>query len=55
MRLDKSFRYIQIDAHSLRALYEVDQRLSCGLSHAVAKAAMDRLHDTRVQLVAKKV
>lgn len=55
MRADKPSRYIKIDALSLRALCEVDQRLSCGLNRSVAKAAMERLQDTRVQLVAKKV
>lgn len=55
MQADKPSHYIQIDALSLRALCEVDLRLACGLSRAVAKAAMERLQDTRVQLVARKV
>jgi CRP-like cAMP-binding protein len=47
-------RAIQIRASALRALCEVDMKLSCGLSRAVAKAAMERLHATRMQLVAAK-
>lgn len=36
------------------ALCEVDTKLSCGLNKAMAKAAMERLQFTRVQLVAAK-
>ena len=54
MRTDKASRIIQINASALRALCEVDLRLSCGLHRAVAKAAMERLQHTRVQLVAAK-
>jgi CRP-like cAMP-binding protein len=45
-------RVIQIKASSLRALCEVDMKLSCGLYRAVARAAMERLHHTRMLLVA---
>ena len=54
MRTDKVSRIIQINAPALRALCEVDLKLSVGLSRAVAKAAMERLQHTRVQLVAAK-
>jgi len=54
MRTDKASRIIQINASALRALCEVDLRLSCGLHRAVAKAAMERLQHTRVQLIAAK-
>jgi len=49
---EKPSRAIKIDASALRALCEVDLKLSCGLNRAVAKAAMERLQSTRVQLVA---
>jgi CRP-like cAMP-binding protein len=51
IRADQSCRVIKIDAHALRALCEVDAHLSVGLMKAVAKAAMERLQMTRVQLV----
>jgi len=54
MRTDKVSRIIQINASALRALCEVDLKLSVGLNRAVAKAAMERLQHTRVQLVAAK-
>lgn len=54
MSTEKVSRIIQINASALRALCEVDLRLSCGLSRAVAKAAMERLQHTRVQLVARR-
>ena len=54
LKADKVSRVIEIKAPSLRALCEVDMRLSCGLNKAVAKAAMERLQFTRVQLVAAK-
>jgi CRP-like cAMP-binding protein len=49
---EKPSRAIKIDARALRALCEVDLKLSCGLNRAVAKAAMERLQSTRAQLVA---
>jgi CRP-like cAMP-binding protein len=52
MRAEKTCRVIKIEASALRALCEVDLKLSCGLQRAVAKATMERLHSTRVQLVA---
>jgi CRP-like cAMP-binding protein len=54
MRTEKASRIIQINAQALRALCEVDLRLSAGLSRAVAKAAMERLQLTRIQLIATK-
>ena len=54
VRAEKTCRLIEIDASALRALCEVDMQLSCGLMRAVAKAAMERLQHTRVQLIAAK-
>ncbi len=54
VRAEKPCRLIEIDASALRALCEVDAELNCGLLRAVAKAAMERLQHTRVQLVAAK-
>jgi CRP-like cAMP-binding protein len=54
LRADKPTRAIQVDAAALRALCEVDLKLSVGLNRAVAKAAMERLQNTRMQLIAAK-
>jgi CRP-like cAMP-binding protein len=54
VRAERPCTVIRIDAAALRALCEVDVRLSCGLMQAVAKAAMERLQHTRSQLVAAK-
>ena len=54
LKADKVSRVIKINATSLRALCEVDAKLNCGMQSAVAKAAMERLEYTRVQLVAAK-
>ena len=54
VRAEKTCRLIEIDASALRALCEVDVQLSCALMRAVAKAAMERLQHTRVQLIAAK-
>jgi hypothetical protein len=54
MRMDKASPIIQINASALCALCEVDLKLSVGLNRAMAKAAMQRLHHTRVQLIAAK-
>ena len=53
LRADEPCRMIKIDASALRALCEVDTHLSIGLMKAIAKAAMERLQMTRVQLVAE--
>ena len=52
VRAEKACKLIKIDAAALRALCEVDVRLSRGLMHAIAKAAMERLQRTRVLLIA---
>jgi CRP-like cAMP-binding protein len=49
---EKPARAIKINALALRALCEVDLKLSCGLHRAIARAAMERLQSTRAQLVA---
>jgi CRP-like cAMP-binding protein len=54
LKADKVSRVIKINATSLRALCEVDAKLHCSMLGAVAKAAMERLEYTRVQLVAAK-
>lgn len=53
LRVEKPCRVIKIDAVALRALCEVDSQLSVGLMKAIARAAMERLQMTRVQLVAQ--
>ena len=47
-------RVIKFEGAALRALCEVDARLAYGLMRQTAKAAMDRLHDTRIQLAAAR-
>ena len=47
-------RFIRVDAAGLRALCEVDPKLAYGLMRQTAKAAMERLHDTRIQLAAAR-
>ncbi|HZY41325.1 MAG TPA: cyclic nucleotide-binding domain-containing protein [Anaerolineae bacterium] len=47
-------KVIKIEATGLRALSELDVKLQAGLMKATAKAAMDRLNDTRVQLAAAR-
>ena len=47
-------KVIRIEASGLRALSELDAKVQAGLMKAVAKAAMQRLHDTRVQLAAAR-
>ncbi len=54
VRVDKACRVIEINASALRALCEVDLRLSYGLMQAIAKASLERLQHTRTQLVAAK-
>lgn len=41
-----------LEAIAVRALCEADTRLSAALMHQVAKAALSRLNETRVQLAA---
>ncbi len=45
-------RLLEIEGTALRALSERDPRLACGLLEQVARAAMERLHATRVLLAA---
>jgi CRP-like cAMP-binding protein len=45
---------LKIDATGLRALAQVDCKIAAILMSQVAKAAMSRLHDTRVQLAAAR-
>jgi CRP-like cAMP-binding protein len=52
VRVEQPCKVIKIDASALRALCEVDAKLSSGLMHALAKAALERLQHTRVQLIA---
>lgn len=53
LRAEKPCRVIKFDAAALRALCEVDPQLSVGWMKAIAKAAMERLQMTRIQLVAQ--
>jgi CRP/FNR family cyclic AMP-dependent transcriptional regulator len=43
---------LKIDATALRTLCENDAALAYGLQRQIAKATMERLHDTRIQLAA---
>ncbi len=54
VRASAPSRVITMDGIGLRALCEVDAKLSAGLMKATAKAAMERLNDTRVQLAAAR-
>jgi CRP-like cAMP-binding protein len=54
VRVAAPSRIIKIEAAALRALCEVDTRLAYGLMRQTAKAAMSRLHDTRIQLAAAR-
>jgi CRP-like cAMP-binding protein len=47
-------KLIKIEARGLCALGELDAKLQAGLMKAVARATMDRLSDTRVQLAAAR-
>ncbi|MBL8152599.1 MAG: Crp/Fnr family transcriptional regulator [Anaerolineae bacterium] len=47
-------RIIKIEAFPLRELCAKDLKLAYGLMRETAKAAMERLHDTRVQLAAAR-
>lgn len=45
-------RMLKTDAKALRALAKNDHLLECGLQRMMAKAGMERLHATRIQLAA---
>jgi CRP-like cAMP-binding protein len=47
-------RVIRIDSSALQALCEVDPKLAYGLMRQTARVAVERLHDTRVQLAAAR-
>jgi CRP-like cAMP-binding protein len=51
-RAAKRSRLLRIDAVALRALFEQDLQLAYLLTRQVAKAAMERLNATRIQLAA---
>jgi len=51
-RVSKPSRVIKIEAEALQTLMEKDQRLAFILTHQAAKAVIERLHATRVQLAA---
>jgi CRP-like cAMP-binding protein len=52
VRVEQPCKIIKIEASALRALCEVDTKLSSGLMYAISKAALERLQQTRVQLIA---
>jgi CRP-like cAMP-binding protein len=54
VRANSVSHVLKIDAPALRALCEADAKLAYGLMREVAKAAMHRLHDTRVLLVSAR-
>jgi CRP-like cAMP-binding protein len=45
-------KFLKIDAAALRKLAEEDTMLACGLQRQAARAAMERLQATRIQLAA---
>lgn len=47
-------RILKIDAAALRALCEVDHRMAYAMIRQVAKAAMERLHATRIQMIGER-
>jgi CRP-like cAMP-binding protein len=55
VRVAQPSRVLRLDAAGLRALCEVDPKIAAILMRQVAKAAMSRLHDTRIQLAAARV
>lgn len=51
-RTTRRCRALKLDARKLRALFEQDRRVAYLFTVQAAKAAIERLHDTRVQLAA---
>jgi CRP-like cAMP-binding protein len=51
-RTAKLSRFVKIDAAALRKMSEEDHRMGCLIMHQIAKALMERLAYTRVQLAA---
>ena len=54
LRADRPSRVIEIGASELRSLCDVDPKLAYGLMQAVAKASIERLQATRIQLIAAR-
>ncbi len=52
VRASANCKYIEIDGQSLRALFTQDTNLAYKMMHQVAKAVIERLAATRVQLAA---
>ncbi len=48
-------RLLKLDAEALRALCDADPAMAAIFMRRIAKVAMERLHDTRVQLVAARL
>ena len=55
LRVEKPSCVIEIAAADLRSLCDKDPKLAYGLMQAVAKAAIQRLETTRIQLIAARV
>lgn len=55
LRVDKPSHVFEIGASDLRTLCDKDPKLAYGLMQAVAKAAIERLEATRIQLIAARV
>ena len=53
-RVSSPSKVIRINASGLRATMDTDPTLSCALMRKMAKAAIDRLNDTRIQLAAAR-
>jgi len=53
-RASQGGRLIKIEAPTLRILAEKDSDLGCKLMHQIAKALMERLKYTRIQLAAER-
>jgi CRP/FNR family cyclic AMP-dependent transcriptional regulator len=53
-RVGQAARVLKIEASALRAVLEVDPLMAYGLMRYVAKTAIERLNDTRVQLAAAR-
>lgn len=50
--VSKASQVVKIDAAALRGLFKKDRKLALLFTHQAAKAAINRLHATRVQLAA---
>lgn len=54
VRAASASRVVRVEGGGLRALCELDCKLGYSLIRQLAKTALERLHDTRVQLVAAR-